>query len=583
MIQTLTGRPIASFLRETSVLSRSHAPTQMLRVLDNKYQASTTYTIILRPLADVSILHLVYMAAISYSFVLVYVPQLRRPMLYAHLAITYSLLIAALVSMLKGELSRADGLFVIVAVASPPSIALWYFTFKSLWIRASFPLYPYHKSLDFKSHSSSFEFQAARLLSFGSLIFELAMVCLLFIPDVERINFPQSVCDKQYGTSGLWYNIVWQLPLLAQLIGGVIACGIVYLCARAGYSADLLVIQARNARGDVQANEVDLVSWTHQVLLDIYPNFMTDNLFLCIITCLQLSVLPSHAHPQGHSNRQLAAGFFVAYKDVFCVIIFAYGTFKEWFSSVDGLTRMFALRSSIPLVLIGVCVTRFIYHGPMPSSIFLLQLFLTYSFVYWCHIHITLHWARKLLLTCLIALPLLTVALHQVFSLYNDIKSYPGGGSPVQKVSPDGSTWSIFTLNLFTIIGWIPMWLLSSTWLWRKHLQWDLLRSGIWRRTHILKFCLVYTVHVLWIQASNNSNPGRPTEMPFGQIFALIATFATIIPLLDEARRAGKEHWKAFLLSRPMPRRWILLRCEEARPSIAATLGSVDAKSYGTA
>jgi hypothetical protein len=39
-------------------------------------------------------------------------------------------------------------------------------------------------------------------------------------------------------------------------------------------------------------DNIDLISWTEQVLFDCYPHFMNRTLFICLITVVQLSALP---------------------------------------------------------------------------------------------------------------------------------------------------------------------------------------------------------------------------------------------------------------------------------------------------
>ncbi|KAF6753939.1 hypothetical protein DFP72DRAFT_1127682 [Ephemerocybe angulata] len=149
------------------------------------------------------------------TVVLAYIPWLQRPLLYAHLSVLYSLLIAGLVSVLKGELSRGDGIFVIVTVASPASLYLWYYSIKSIWKADDFPIEQGNKG---KPANQSMEVKILRLVSLGSLVFEIAMICVLFIPKVKNIKFPQTACDMAYGTRALWYNVAWELPVAIQLV-----------------------------------------------------------------------------------------------------------------------------------------------------------------------------------------------------------------------------------------------------------------------------------------------------------------------------------------------------------------------------
>lgn len=43
--------------------------------------------------------------------------------------------------------------------------------------------------------------------------------------------------------------------------------------------------------------------------------------------------------------------------------------------------------------------------------------------------------------------------------------------------------------------------------------------QGLWKRGHLMKMCwIVVGPHILWVQASNNTNLSRPMEMTFGQV-----------------------------------------------------------------
>ena len=141
---------------------------------------------------------------------LAYIPWLHRPMLYTHLSVLYSLFIAALVSMLKGDLTNADGIFVVVTAASPTSFYLWYLSLRSFWNINVFPIQ--HASAPRKS----LEVQLMRTLSLGSLLFEIVLVCLMFIP-TKAIKFSQPACNRQYEMA-LWYNVAWELPVVVQSI-----------------------------------------------------------------------------------------------------------------------------------------------------------------------------------------------------------------------------------------------------------------------------------------------------------------------------------------------------------------------------
>jgi hypothetical protein len=109
----------------------------------------------------------------------------------------YSLFIAALVSMLKEELTNADGMFVLVTVASPSSVHLWCLTIRAFWNITIFPLQHANKSVPMHK---SLEVQLLRALSLGSFMFEIIMICLVFIP-TKGIKFSQPGCNREFGTA----------------------------------------------------------------------------------------------------------------------------------------------------------------------------------------------------------------------------------------------------------------------------------------------------------------------------------------------------------------------------------------------
>lgn len=150
-------------------------------------------------------------------------------MLYAHLSVIYSLLIAAVISMVKGELSKADGIFVVVSVASPASLYLWYYTVKSVfWGAHHFPIEHSNKN---KGAHQSIEVKATQAVAALSFVFTVVMICLVFVPNIKGIKFPQKACDDAFNASALWYNVAWQLPVVIQSLSMIILYFMAYgLC-----------------------------------------------------------------------------------------------------------------------------------------------------------------------------------------------------------------------------------------------------------------------------------------------------------------------------------------------------------------
>ncbi|KAG6810480.1 hypothetical protein H0H92_011688 [Tricholoma furcatifolium] len=142
---------------------------------------------------------------------LVYIPSLVRPMLYAHLGLIYSLLISTAISLHLGQLTQNDAIFALVTVASPASLSLWTCSFWSLGDSKRFPVQ--------KNKPRSKEVLALKIVSFLSLAFELALICILFIPSASRIpglTFSQPACNKSYGDK-LWIELLWEFPYLINV------------------------------------------------------------------------------------------------------------------------------------------------------------------------------------------------------------------------------------------------------------------------------------------------------------------------------------------------------------------------------
>jgi hypothetical protein len=138
-------------------------------------------------------------------------------MLYAHLAVLYSLLIAGTVSVAKHDLTKADSMFVIICVASPATLYLWYLTIRSFWNASVFPIVHSNKN---KTASQSWEVKITRGIVLGSLAYTIAFMVITFQP-FKAIKFSQPDCDKEYGTD-LWFNLAWMLPFALQTVVTVV-------------------------------------------------------------------------------------------------------------------------------------------------------------------------------------------------------------------------------------------------------------------------------------------------------------------------------------------------------------------------
>ncbi|KAF5334261.1 hypothetical protein D9611_014580 [Ephemerocybe angulata] len=500
----------------------------------------------------------IYITTIIYAIVLAYIPWLQRPMLYAHLSVLYSLHIAALVSALKGDLSRGDGIFVIVTVASPATLYLWYYTAKSFWNANHFPIQ--HENKD-KPANQSWEVKIARLFSLGSFLFEIAMICVLFIPNVKGVKFPQTACDKQFGTTALWFNVVWELPVIIQTVGMLIiyfiAYGIILLWTkRQAYEVPSPSLEPYFKDLDSEKNSttrrenIDIVSWTERVMFDIYPNFMNRSLFICLVTIVQVSALPD-------------LSYVVSSKDSFTFLLIAFGLFREMPRKESNKFLVFAVRIFILLFFAGVWLLRMLFGlFLVPNSADWVILFIACSAAWWSWSHFSSS-NMKIFLPILTNNHLYTDNRHvsgiSVFlalgiteanvwvAIVGDPKSFDFGTQNATKEDADGS---YFTMQIVTVVTWIICWLSASAWPWQRTLTLDKFYKGLFKRAHLLKvFWIVLGPHILWIQASDASNLSHPTDMNFGQIFALIVSIVTVVTLLDEAKDVKKDIWLAILKS----------------------------------
>ncbi|TFK18341.1 hypothetical protein FA15DRAFT_730238, partial [Coprinopsis marcescibilis] len=217
-----------------------------------------------------------YITALVYAIVLLYIPMMGRPMLYAHLSVIYSLMIAVLVCMLRNELTMMDSVFVVICVVSPATLWLWGLTLASLWNPDYFPIY---KEVKRKSK----EIHALRLAVIGSFVFEIVLIALVFGPHDHIFKFSQPVCYKEIEKM-LWYGLAWFVPLVMQFMGSMVilglAMGVSWLwTSRRAYQVPEGVYTLVKPDEDeekvyTRTPRVDLITWTERILLDVYPEFM---------------------------------------------------------------------------------------------------------------------------------------------------------------------------------------------------------------------------------------------------------------------------------------------------------------------
>ncbi|KAF6750091.1 hypothetical protein DFP72DRAFT_1013652 [Ephemerocybe angulata] len=482
----------------------------------------------------------IYISSIVYGIVLVYIPRLRRPMLYAHLAVLYSLLIASLVSLTRGALSKLDGIFIVVAVASPASMHLWCLSFQSLWHPRVFPIQETAETDDTHDHRP-LEIHAARALSVGALALEVMIICLLFVPGIKGIKFPQPVCDENFGGSRLLYNLAWSVPTLIQ----VAAIGITSII---GYMVARLMRMGRESESasdsdleglpvDIMARH-DLISWTEHVLRTQYPTFMSKAIATSIFIIAQLSVFPTGQWFPAHS------------KDWYTVILLliAFSISKPPIRPVFS----FAIRLSIIIFLIGITLLRLFVLHISPSCADLVLLFLGASAARWAATRFSSSkWTTSLSFFILIWSVLICIAGVWAWMVGDMRMMIP---DLIKYISPDGNTRSYYLMEILSIGIWIASWVAVLGYAQKESVTWSRLVTGLTRRAHILKFsCALAVPNILWIQAANNSNSSRPSDMSFGQILSMILSFVTIITLFDEVWGMRRQVWLAVLFSDPMP------------------------------
>ncbi|KAF6743145.1 hypothetical protein DFP72DRAFT_1053439 [Ephemerocybe angulata] len=454
------------------------------------------------------------------------------------------LLIAGFVSMLKSELTRGDGIFVIVTVASPPSLYLWCYSVVSIWNANYFPI---DHSTRRKPANQSLEVKVLRLVSLGGLVVELVMICLLFIPKVKHINFPQTGCDDVYGTTTvLWFNVAWMIPLALQTTGMIVVYFAMYgifrfWTRRQSYeipssSPECFFEDLKSGKSisTARRENIDLITWTERVLFDQYPHFMNRTFFVCIVTVAQFSAFPNFTD-------------YFESKECFGILLMTFGLFRERPRRGTNRFRIFAIRVTVLLFFAGVWLARWWATILVPSGVDWTILFIACSTVSWS-------WSRFSTSNMKICLPVVTVLLALVATVANTWVI--SAGNPISlgfghdSVVVDHVSASLFSVEMVPLITWITCWVATSAWPWKRTLTLRMLNKGLWKRGHFLKvFLIILGPHSLWIQASNDSNQSHPMGMAFGQIFALIVAAVTITTLVDEARAVKKEVWIAVLKS----------------------------------
>src|SRR5260221_13979950 len=126
-----------------------------------------------------------------------------------YLANIYSLLISALISMCRGELTRNDAIFVLVATLSPATLYLWAMVSIALFNKGFLPDY-------FRESMSKFGQRMLIFLSIVSFILWLVVVALALRPP-NSVYFSQPACDKCYGKD-LLFILLWSAKFFASFV-----------------------------------------------------------------------------------------------------------------------------------------------------------------------------------------------------------------------------------------------------------------------------------------------------------------------------------------------------------------------------
>ena len=156
------------------------------------------------------------------AIVLIHSPSDVETAIYPYLLSLYALLISTLLSLLQSNLTQNDGVFVLVAIASPVTLYLWsIFLFAFLFRRA-----PSWISSNLNRTHQFF----LTISTIGSFAFWLALVALV-VGEPRSITFSQPACNEKFGLVRS-INIAWPVPYFIQATILCIALNLVTLIPR---------------------------------------------------------------------------------------------------------------------------------------------------------------------------------------------------------------------------------------------------------------------------------------------------------------------------------------------------------------
>ncbi|TFK17767.1 hypothetical protein FA15DRAFT_675842 [Coprinopsis marcescibilis] len=505
-----------------------------------------------------------YITALVFAIVLVYMPWMGRPMLYAHLSVIYSLMIAAAICIAKSELTQTDCIFVIVSVISPASIYLWYLSIVSIWNPEQFPVEKENKR-------KSKEIHALRVVCLASLAFAIGLVVITFV-DSDKITFSQPGCKKAFGEI-LWFLIPWMIPLSSQALATAalffLAMLFCWLWARrSGYSVPEHSVLTRPEKYEenvyTRTPRVDLITWTERILTDQYPEFMTSTLATCIATVLQFVVIPTLV--------VFPVAGAVTPENIVAWIILVFGCFRDKPREGTNRLKFYGLRVLFLVVLAAILSVAAVFpHKPLPSVPDVVLLFMVVTVSAWC-------WRTFALNNMKVFLPIILIIFiviagvatwllfwyigtpQQVFWLQmEDVANKAGTTAEAALEVPSRPLdllLNTFMVTMVTYSIWFIMWCGTSFWAYRTYLSFSEFMHESFSRAHILKFCtFIVAPNVFWVEATTKTSADESPEyvLNFGQLFSLIVSLLTVITLLDEALQVKRPVWLAIFLSRKMP------------------------------
>lgn len=146
-------------------------------------------------------------AATTFAITVLFNTNEVRLAYYSYLANIYSLLISAIISMSKGQLTRNDAVFVVVAIISPGTLYLWIIAFMDLVKRPPRRI---------KNKIAVHEWKFFVFLSIFSFMFWVIILGLVVSPP-NTVVFSQPACSQEYGPSEI-FNLSWSVEFLVKAV-----------------------------------------------------------------------------------------------------------------------------------------------------------------------------------------------------------------------------------------------------------------------------------------------------------------------------------------------------------------------------